>query len=245
MLLLLPLGLFAMAIADPGRLLPGAEPEPAGTLELRAGAVGVLTIEGRSGWAAGGPQLLLDWAPHDRVDLEVQAPLLLLSSFGEPGLAVATLPDVGARVLVLDRPNVRLAPTLFVGGVASTGALGGTGRGATGIASGLRGTTFGTVGLALEVTGPRLGFDANVSGFAWMYEIGGDFLPIPPWEYAFAYSQAGITWTSDGAHAFRGGITSLMPTVTWMYRPGPLLVDVTVASLGFVSLASGHVGWAF
>lgn len=234
----------SFALADPGRLLPGAESESAGTLELRGGVSSVLVLENaRGSWGGAGPQVLVDWAPTDRFDLEAQAPLVFTGSSGSPGVYLVGVPTLGARFLVVDQPKVRLAPSLFVGAAASPGRQTTTGRGSSGPL--VRGSLGGAVGLALEAGGPRATYDLNLTGFAALYEPGGSFTPLPPSEGAVLLSDIGVRFTPSGPHSVRLGLTGMLPTVTWMYQQDSLLLDVTLASAGFVTVLGAHAGWAF
>jgi hypothetical protein len=231
----------SIAAAEPGRTLPGAEVEPAGTLELRGGIAGVFTFDHGPDWTGAGPQVLVDWAPTDGLDIEAQAPLLVVGSFHQDGVGTIHAPTIGARMLVLERPALRLAPTVLLGRLGTTSDLfGANGEGAIDAPPG--GLLFGTTGLALETGGTRLRFDLNLSAFATVYEPGGKFVVLPPWAGSVILSNAGLSCTADSHNQLRLGLNSLFPTLSWMYQQESVLFDLSVASVGSISTISTHIG---
>lgn len=241
--ILLTLCTLALAEPPPGTFLPGAQPAAAGELQLRVGGLALVASE--DPWVLGGPTLRADWAVHERVQLSgwaLAGPMMSsewgpVGLRGTSGLALLTVPAAGVRVVAVQRPQVQVAPFVYLGGLGTFSQSGGA-----------RGGLLSLAGVAVEAGGERVRVDLSLSAFAWAFPIPGvaqgDGLWFRPWE-APVFSEAGLSWRVHPDHTLRLGLTSLVPTAAWRWRRGPLHTELRLASAGFIHLGSAQVGWSW
>ena len=214
--------LLSVALADPqpAQVLPGAAPIDRRTGETSWGlAAGYAT--GEPAWWVAGAVLTGIWGVSERVAVN-----------GGLGLSVpeaSVWPMVGVRVMVLDRPELHVAPFAVLVGRYRTDNH----------------TLFTVSGLGLAAEGgwERVRLDASVPlvgatrGSTWPSSSTG--LPQP---FLLSTLEAGVTLRLTEAHDLRVGVLSLLPTVSWRYAPGRWFLEASVSSFGLQGAAQARAG---
>ena len=151
----------------------------------------------------------LFYAPTDTLAVQVRAQVGPV--FADDGPYPLAFGTIGARWMLVDRPGLKLAPTL--------GSLGvrGFGDGPIGGAA---------LGVALQTGAGRWHLDLSwpMLGFAFLDDFP---LFVPPWA-GLLVTEVGLT-LDVGPHSIRVGTTAWFPMVTLRVRPdGRFFMDVSV-----------------
>lgn len=204
-------------------------------------SIGPMVVASSDPWVALGGKLEASLRLGDRTELRLQAPLIGLPGSPErgsnlPSGALVTGALVSARVLAVDTPHFRLAPTFLLAGYGSASTTGGGGSG-----------VMPMVGVAMEGGWEKVRLDLSTSLFGASRALP-DFFRDPMLWYppmSLALTEAGVSFPIGEYNSLRIGLISMVPCVRWRYETERWFIDAGLASAGFINLAQGQLGMRF